>query len=135
MNFIEFLAQYVNERQGKYNTTQKADEIREKVLSGKSVEVKRPTSYRSYKKGTDGTYSSGTYSIGKYKPGSRTAALASTAIGDVKYDPTTKICKVQYVGGGKWYDFKMEPDEFMKFIDSPSKGRYVQYVMKVQNRV
>ena len=129
MNFIEFLVNTINEKQNKYNTTLKDDEIRNKVLAGEKIEVKRPTSYRSYKKGSDGTYSGGSYSIGKGRGNSRVAALASTAIGGIKYDPSTQICKVQFTSGDKWYNFSMTPDEFMRFIDSPSKGRYIQSIM------
>lgn len=69
----------------------------------------------------------------EYK-GDTEVEIPSTAIADVKYDPKSGVCHVKYVGGNKWYRFvNMSPQQFKSFMNSSSKGRYVQRVMRLKN--
>lgn len=71
--------------------------------------------------------------LDEYK-GDTEVEIPSTAIADVRYDPKTKVCHVKYVGGNKWYRFvNMTPQQFKSFMNSSSKGRYVQRIMRHKN--
>ena len=120
-----------------------------RVDKGKDVIIKRPSSQRTVIKGgeflEDGNvkraYSEGGATIignresmySNDEP--KVVDVASSAVDEVKYDPNKNICSVRFVGGDKFYDFQMTPDEFQEFMDSDSKGQWVNYVMKVHNRM
>lgn len=133
MTLFDYVRDKANEAGGKFNTNDKNDKIFEFIEAGKPVTITHPTSMRSYSRGRNGLYSSGSFSIS----GQGTKAkLASTAIAEIQYDPSTEICKVKYQpGNGNFYDFRMTVDEFKRFMNAPSKGRYVQTVMKIHNRI
>lgn len=58
-------------------------------------------------------------------------AVSSSAVQSVSYDPTTKDLGVTFVGGNTEYTYPDVPKEvFTEFMDSPSKGRYVNNVLK-----
>ena len=110
----------------------------EKALSKSNDEIalKAPTSMRYFTKGSNGSYLTGDVQI--INTGLQQATeveVASQAIAEVKYDPKTNICKVRFVNGDKWYDYQMTPDEFEDFMAADSKGQYVNYVMKYENRM
>lgn len=61
--------------------------------------------------------------------------LPSTAIANARFDEDKGAIYITYVGdGGKEYVFKGNRNDWLNFMNSGSKGRYVQYVMKVQNQ-
>ena len=61
--------------------------------------------------------------------------LPSTAIANARFDEDKGAIYITYVGdGGKEYVFQGDRKTWLDFMNSGSKGRYVQYVMKVQNQ-
>lgn len=61
--------------------------------------------------------------------------LPSTAIANARFDEDKGAIYITYVGdGGKEYVFKGNRNDWLNFMNSGSKGRYVQYIMKVQNQ-
>lgn len=61
--------------------------------------------------------------------------LPSTAIANARFDEDKGAIYITYVGdGGKEYVFTGDRKTWLNFMNSGSKGRYVQYIMKVQNQ-
>ena len=61
--------------------------------------------------------------------------LPSTAIANARFDEDKGAIYITYVGdSGKEYVFKGNKRDWLNFMNSGSKGRYVQYVMKVMNQ-
>ena len=61
--------------------------------------------------------------------------LPSTAIANARFDEDKGAIYITYVGdGGKEYVFKGNKKDWLNFMNAGSKGRYVQYVMKVMNQ-
>ena len=61
--------------------------------------------------------------------------LPSTAIANARFDEDEGKIFVTYVGdSGKEYVFQGDRKTWLDFMNSGSKGRYVQYVMKVMNQ-
>ena len=60
--------------------------------------------------------------------------LPSTAIANARFDEDKGAIYITYVGGGKEYVFKGNKKTWLNFMNAGSKGRYVQYVMKVMNQ-
>lgn len=61
--------------------------------------------------------------------------LPSTAIANARFDEDKGAIYITYVGdSGKEYVFKGNKKDWLQFMNSGSKGRYVQYIMKVQNQ-
>ena len=61
--------------------------------------------------------------------------LPSTAIANARFDEDAGKIFVTYVGdSGKEYVFKGNKRDWLNFMNAGSKGRYVQYVMKVMNQ-
>lgn len=61
--------------------------------------------------------------------------LPSTAIANARFDEDKGAIYITYVGdSGKEYVFKGDRKDWLNFQNSGSKGRYVQYVMKVMNQ-
>lgn len=61
--------------------------------------------------------------------------LPSTAIANARFDEDKGAIYITYVGdSGKEYVFKGNKKDWLNFMNSGSKGRYVQYVMKVMNQ-
>lgn len=110
--------------------TRKAEKVLEK---NKSVEINAPTSIRSFSRGDDGTYRSGQVQIGLGLP--TEVEVASSAVAEIRYSPERNICSIRFVNGDKWYDYSMNQEQFQDFLSSQSKGRYVNNVMKNENRI
>ena len=61
--------------------------------------------------------------------------LPSTAIANARFDEGKGAIYITYVGdSGKEYVFKGNKKDWLNFMNAGSKGRYVQYVMKVMNQ-
>ena len=61
--------------------------------------------------------------------------LPSTAIESARFDEDAGKIFITYVGdSGKEYVFKGNKKDWLNFMNAGSKGRYVQYVMKVMNQ-
>ena len=61
--------------------------------------------------------------------------IPSTAIANARFDEDKGAIYITYVGdGGKEYVFQGDRKTWLDFMNSGSKGRYVQYVMKVHNQ-
>lgn len=61
--------------------------------------------------------------------------LPSTAIANARFDEDNGAIYITYVGdSGKEYVFKGNKKDWLNFMNAGSKGRYVQYVMKVMNQ-
>ena len=61
--------------------------------------------------------------------------LPSTAIANARFDEDKGAIYITYVGdSGKEYVFRGDRKTWLDFQNSGSKGRFVQYVMKVMNQ-
>ena len=61
--------------------------------------------------------------------------LPSTAIANARFDEDKGAIYIAFVGdSGKEYVFKGNKKTWLNFMNAGSKGRYVQYVMKVMNQ-
>ena len=60
--------------------------------------------------------------------------LPSTAIANARFDEDKGAIYITYVGGDKEYVFTGNKKDWLNFMNAGSKGRYVQYVMKVMNQ-
>ena len=101
----------------------------------KNVTIGNLTSKRWLSRGSNGHYSDddSKMTLNEYE-GEQEVEIPSTAIADVKYDPSTRVCHVKYRGGNKWYRFiNMSLQQFKAFMNASSKGRYVQFVMRKKN--
>lgn len=117
-----------------HDLTKKVEKALDK--SPKEIMLKAPTSMRYFTKGSDGSYLTGDVQI--IDTGLQEATdvqVASSAVAEVKYRPESNICSLRFVNGDKWYDYQMTPEQFEEFMGSNSKGQYVNYVMKYENRI
>lgn len=117
-----------------HDLTKKVEKALDK--SPKEIMLKAPTSMRYFTKGSDGSYLTGDVQI--IDTGLQQATdvqVASSAVAEVKYSPESNICSLRFVNGDKWYDYQMTPEQFEEFMGSNSKGQYVNYVMKYENRI
>lgn len=60
--------------------------------------------------------------------------LPSTAIESARFDEDEGAIYIRYVGGGKEYVFQGDKKDWLDFMNSGSKGRWVQYVMRQYNQ-
>ena len=60
--------------------------------------------------------------------------LPSTAIANARFDEDEGKIFVTFVGGDKEYVFKGNKKDWLGFMNSGSKGRWVNYVLKVMNQ-
>ena len=61
--------------------------------------------------------------------------VSSTAIDSIRYDPNTEHTYIKYKSNpSKEYSFIQTKEEFLELLRAFSKGRYVQNVMKKNNR-
>ena len=61
--------------------------------------------------------------------------LPSTAIANARFDEDKGAIYITYVGdGGKEYVFQGDRKTWLKFMNSGSKGRFVNYILKNYNR-
>ena len=60
--------------------------------------------------------------------------LPSTAVSNARFDEDAGKIFVTFVGGGKEYVFKGDRKTWLNFMNSGSKGRFVNYTLKNYNR-
>ena len=60
--------------------------------------------------------------------------LPSTAIESARFDEDKGAIYITYVGGGNEYVFQGDRKTWLKFMNSGSKGRFVQNVMRKYNQ-
>lgn len=60
--------------------------------------------------------------------------LPSTAIKDARFEEDEGKIYITYVGGDKEYVFKGDRKDWLNFMNSGSKGRHVQYIMRKYNQ-
>ena len=60
--------------------------------------------------------------------------LPSTAVSNARFDEDEGKIFVTFVGGGKEYVFKGDRKTWLNFMNSGSKGRFVNYILKNYNR-
>lgn len=130
-------------------------EKQEKLLRKKhSVEVPRLVSKRLFNINSNtNSYSGGDVSIGnkpftedERKNYDRIRAeqiknkepvevqVPSTAIESARFDEEKGAIYITYVGGGKEYVFQGDKKDWLNFMNSGSKGRHAQYVLRVNNQ-
>ena len=144
MSMMSNIFQSMNEKfRNKYNTTEKSDEILNKINQGKTVDISRPTSQRTFTKGEQGRNYKGQFTKRQYTEGdveigdttslhpntdyARVAGRPSSAIQSLKYNPNTEIATVKFTNGHHTYDYNVPPSEIENFVNADSKGRYVNY--------
>lgn len=103
------------------------------IEKGKIVKVGDVKSSRWQKRGNDTYY--GPLEDIDYE-NSIERSVDSSAIDSIEYDPKTEDLKVRFRGGSVWYTYPNVPaDVVTEFMDAPSKGRYLAYVIKPQYSV
>ena len=60
--------------------------------------------------------------------------LPSTAVSNARFDEDEGKIFVTFVGGDKEYVFKGDRKTWLQFMNSGSKGRFVNYILKNYNR-
>ena len=60
--------------------------------------------------------------------------LPSTAVSNARFNEDEGKIFVTFVGGGKEYVFKGNKKDWLDFMNSGSKGRWVNYILKNYNR-
>lgn len=120
--------------------------ILKKLDKGKTIKIDEVVSSRAITRGKEGQFSQGNTEIydfeefpdNNHKLNGNTviAQRRSSAIDKIRYEPKEHRLYITYVGGGdKEYAFDVSPEEFESFMNSGSKGRYVQYIFKEHNKV
>lgn len=60
--------------------------------------------------------------------------MASTCIRTATFDPNRNLCYITFVPDPeKTYTYSMTSEQFEEFMNSESKGKYLNYVMEVEN--
>ncbi len=102
--------------------------LQEDISKGRTVNISAPQSSR---------YSFDSKGIEDLRMGKKTAndyketATASTAVRTIGYNPKNGNLDIQYTSGNKKYRYPNVPPEVItEFLDSPSKGKYLYYVIK-----
>ena len=60
--------------------------------------------------------------------------LPSTAVSNARFNEDEGKIFVTFVGGGKEYVFKGNKKDWLQFMNSGSKGRWVNYILKKYNQ-
>jgi len=104
-------------------TTGNEEKIMKKADKDKEVVINSPTSFRTYQNVGEGTLSENDIDVGLTS--GRGAELASTAIKNIEFDPASENAKITFTSSDKQYDYPMTTEEFKSFMNSDSKGRWV----------
>lgn len=102
--------------------------LQEDISKGRTVNITAPQSSR---------YSFDSKGIADLTSGKKTAddyketSVASTAVRTIDYNPKNGNLDIQYTSGNKKYRYPNVPPEVVtEFLDSPSKGKYLYYVIR-----
>ena len=102
--------------------------LQEDISKGRKVNITAPQSSR---------YSFDSKGIADLVSGKKTAddyeetAVSSTAVRTIGYNPKNGNLDIQYTSGNKKYRYPDVPPEVVtEFLDSPSKGKYLYYVIR-----
>lgn len=98
-------------------------QFRSDIDANRKITANKPQSSRYQEKGDDTLFGPNSY-----EDGMKEVSVASTAIDSFDYNPKTGDLDVQFVGGSKKYRYPKVPKEVVtEFMESPSKGRYMNY--------
>lgn len=130
MTIWESITKNLRARKGEFTGTSGNQAAIEKAMNkGKSINISSPTSYRTYHNVGEGSMDPNDMDIGLQSGSNpqtdRVGEVQSTAIKNIEFDPTSENAKITFVSSDKQYDYPMTPDEFRSFINSASKGRWV----------
>ena len=102
--------------------------LQEDISKGRTVNISAPQSSR---------YSFDSKGIADLASGNKTAddyketSVASTAVKTIDYNSKNGNLDIQYTSGNKKYRYPNVPPEVVtEFLDSPSKGKYLYYVIR-----
>ena len=102
--------------------------LQEDISKGRTVNISAPQSSR---------YSFDSEGIADLASGKKTAndyketSVDSTAVETIGYNPKNGNLDIQYTSGNKKYRYPNVPPEVVtEFLDSPSKGKYLYYVIR-----
>ena len=102
--------------------------LQEDISKGRTVNISAPQSSR---------YSFDSKGIADLASGMKTAddyketSVDSTAVRTIGYNPKNGNLDIQYTSGNKKYRYPNVPPEVVtEFLDSPSKGKYLYYVIR-----
>ena len=123
MNFWESLVKNMRSKKGHFNGTEDTAAIQKRIDSGKSFDISNPTSYRTYQNVGKGSLDPNDIETGLTS--GTAGAISSTAIKNIQFDPSTENAKVTFTSSNKQYDYPMTVDEFKSFMNSDSKGRWI----------
>lgn len=124
MKFWENIINSLKARKGEFTgTSGNEDKIEKAMESGKSINIANPTSYRTYQNVGRGTMNKDDVEVGLSS--GKGAELASTAIKNIEFDPASENAKITFTSSDKQYDYPMTTEEFKSFMNSDSKGRWV----------
>lgn len=122
-NFWEGLARNMRAKKGHFNGTEDTAAIQKRMDSGKSFDISNPTSYRTYQNVGEGSLDPNDIETGLTS--GTAGAISSTAIKNIQFDPSTENAKVTFTSSDKQYDYPMTVDEFKSFMNSDSKGKWI----------
>lgn len=102
--------------------------LQEDISKGRTVNISAPQSSR---------YSFDSEDIADLASGKKTAddyketSVDSTAVKTIGYNPKNGNLDIQYTSGSTKYRYPNVPPEVVtEFLDSPSKGKYLYYVIR-----
>lgn len=122
-NFWEGLARNMRAKKGHFTGTEDTAAIQKRMDSGKAFDISNPTSYRTYQNVGEGSLDPNDIETGLTS--GTAGAISSTAIKNIQFDPSTENAKVTFTSSDKQYDYPMTVDEFKNFMNSDSKGRWI----------
>lgn len=122
-NFWEGLARNMRAKKGHFNGTEDTAAIQKRMDSGKAFDISNPTSYRTYQNVGEGSLDPNDIETGLTS--GTAGAISSTAIKNIQFDPSTENAKVTFTSSDKQYDYPMTVDEFKSFMNSDSKGKWI----------
>ena len=124
MKFWNNIINGLKARKGEFTGTSGNEAKIEKAMdNGKSINISNPTSFRTYQNVGRNTLNKDDIDVGLTS--GKGAELASTAIKNIEFDPTTENAKITFTSSDKQYDYPMTPEEFRSFITADSKGRWI----------
>ena len=124
MKFWNNIMNSLKARKGEFTGTSGNEAKIEKAMEkGKSINISNPTSYRTYQNVGRNTLNKDDVEVGLTS--GKGAELASTAIKNIEFDPASENAKITFTSSDKQYDYPMTPEEFKSFMNSDSKGRWV----------